>query len=168
MKRITLQDHFLYACPRRERSNRLSAIELPILAGVFEDEAQALRALEKLQKAGFNDEQLGMVMRNGRLLPVWILDTLISIGVPEEEAGIYQSELDAGHVLLLVRHRGRILEAFRCMFEITVPDRYSPSQNQAEVAPNSSKLTSFEPSSSYQDDHSLRKLLKKANLDHLL
>lgn len=151
----------------------MSAIDIPILAGVFDDEAQALYALEKLQKAGFNDEQLGMVMRNGRLLPVWILDTLISIGVPEEEAGIYQSELDAGHVLLLVRHRGRILEAFRCMFEITIPDRFVSSQNQpkdqAEAAPNSSKIISSERNSSYQDDDlSLRKLLKKADLDYLL
>ena len=151
----------------------MSAIDLPILAGVFDDEAQALRALEKLQKAGFNDGQIGMVMRHGGLLPVCIFDTLTSIGVPEEEAGIYQSELDAGHVLLLVRHRGRILEAFRCMFEITIPDRFVSSQNQskdqAEVAPNSSKLTSFERTSSYQDDDlSLRKLLKKADLDYLL
>jgi hypothetical protein len=149
----------------------LSAIDLPILAGVFEDEVQALHALEKLQKAGFNDEQIGMVMCNGSLLPVCIFDTLISMGVPEEEAGIYQSELDAGHVLLLVRHRGRIIEAFRCMFEITIPDRFVSSQNQAlyqgEAAPNSSKFTSCEQTS-YQDEDALRKLLKKADLDHLL
>ena len=146
----------------------MSAIDLPILAGVFDDEFQALCALEKLQRAGFNDEQLGMVMRNGRLLPVCIFDTLVSIGVPEEEAGIYQSELDAGHVLLLVRHRGRILEAFRCMFEITISDRFISSLNQAEAAPNSSKITSFEQTSLDQDDDPLRKLLEKANLDYLL
>jgi hypothetical protein len=147
----------------------LSAIDLPILAGVFEDEPQALRALEKLQQAGFNNEQIGMVMRNGGLLPVCILDSLLSIGVPEEEAGIYQSELDAGHILILVRHRGRILEAFRCMFEITIPDRFVSSQNQAEAAPDFSKIISFEQTSSHQDDdHSLQKLLKKAGLDHPL
>ena len=147
----------------------MSAINLPILAGVFDDEAQALRALEKLHEAGFNDGQIGMVMRHGGLLPVWILDTLVSMGVPGEEAGIYQSELDSGHILLLVRHRGRILEAFRCMFEITVPESFVSSQDQAEVAPNSSKITSFERTSSFQDDDlSLRKLLKKADLDYLL
>lgn len=151
----------------------MPAIELPILVGVYENEPQALRALDKLQQAGFNNEQLGMVMRNGGLLPINIQDTLVSIGVPEEEADIYQHELDIGHIIVLVRHGGRILEAFRCMFEITITGASVSFQNQSQNqvgAGHDSSSTS--PTVSHQETldevDSLKKLLKNAGLDHLL
>lgn len=157
----------------------MSAIELPILVGVYENEPQAQRALDRLQQAGFNDQQIGMVMRNGGLLPINIKDTLVSIGVPEGEADIYQHELDIGHIIVLIRHGGRILEAFRCMFEITIKGASVSSQNQSqdqiETAHDSSPGSLFEKNSSRKDDtstsndaHSVWKLLKNAGLDHLL
>lgn len=157
----------------------MSAIDLPILAGVYENEAQARCALDKLQIAGFRDDQLGMVMRSGSLLPVCIIDTLLSIGVPEEEASIYQHELDTGRILVLVRHRGRILEAFKCMFEITITGVSGVPQNQSQdwsgAAHNSSTNIPAEQTSSRQEEASTSddalcvwKLLKNAGLEHLL
>jgi len=157
----------------------LSAIELPILAGVYENEAQARCALDKLQIAGFNDDQLGMVMRSGGLLSICIIDALLSLGVPEEEAAIYQHELDVGHILVLVRHSGRIVEAFKCMFEITITGLSAVPQNQSQGQPgaahNSSTNIPGEQASSHQEEASTSddalcvwKLLKNAGLEHLL
>lgn len=156
----------------------MSAIDLPILAGVYENEAQARCALDKLQIAGFHDDQLGMVMHSGGLLPVCIIDTLLSMGVPEEEASLYQHELDTGRILVLVRHHGRILEAFRCMFQITVTGMSANSQQQSQERSETAHAYSThtpEQTSSQQEETSTSddalcvwKLLKNAGLEHLL
>ncbi len=149
---------------------------MPILVGVYENEAQARHTLDKLLQAGFNEDQLGMVMRNGGLIPVHILDTLVSMGVPEEEATIYQSELDAGHIIVLVRHSGRLLEAFQSMFEITISGiSVSRSQEPTETVRSSSSSIPAQEATSRKDETigsdeaaSLWQLMKNAGLDHLL
>ncbi len=152
----------------------MSAIELPILVGIYDSESQALRALDKLQQAGFNYEQFGMVMCNGGLLPVRILDSLVSIGLPEEEADVYQHELEIGHVIVLVKHGGRILEAFRCMFEVSITGISASSQHQPQdqngavpgYSSNPAEMASHRENS--EERESLRKLLRNSGLDHLL
>ncbi len=136
----------------------MSLAEFPILVASYEDEDVVKRALQKLQQAGFNDEQIGMLMRNGRLMPVHIHDALVNIGVPEEEADIYEREFQCGHIILLVRHDGRAGEAFQSLFELTITGVSISIQEEDQAR----------GSSASDEAESLWRLLKAAGLEHLL
>src|SRR5947209_3619952 len=99
-----------------ERGKHLLTNEYPVIVGVYPYEAQAKSAITKLENAGFCDSQIGMVMRKGDLIPNHILDDLLNIGMREEEANLYANECDAGHIIVLVRHEGRLQEAFNCLY----------------------------------------------------
>lgn len=138
----------------------LSIGDLSILVGVYENETQAMETLEKLEQAGFSDQQVGMVMRKGMLMPHEIVQDLIHVGIPEQEAALYESEFQAGHIIVLVKHDGRIQEAFKSLYNMTISMAVT-SQKQAEVQAN-------EQASVQEAEESLWQMLKNAGLDHLL
>ena len=98
------------------------------VVGVFKSRAQAERAVEALQQTGFSDEQI-MFAGHGPSSTVGILDQLkslfagqntptgsvvndlISLGVPAEDADYYQHEYEAGHSIVIVTTKGPRQEA---------------------------------------------------------
>jgi hypothetical protein len=145
----------------------------PVVVGLFVDSEQARQAVRELRAAGFGEDQIGVVARDGALRPaaaaedggvwedgavagaatgagigaVWalgiaagvlpaigpvlaggllasvlasaaggvvvggVLGALIGLGIPEEEATYYNSELQLGRTLVTVRPGGREAEA---------------------------------------------------------
>ena len=158
----------------------MSTAEYPILIAAYEDESHVFRALQKLRMASFRDEQIGVFMHSGKLLPTSIIDDLIDIGVPEEQAVMCERALQAGHTIVLVRHEGRVQEAFLSLFEITITgvsvSQQKQSQDQAGTAAQTTPYgTSTGEATASKDgamtpgeEQSLWSLLNGAGLGHLL
>lgn len=139
----------------------MSTLEIPVLIGVYEDEEQARDALEKLRRADFSDQQIGMVMRKGALMPQRIFEDLLQLDVPESDALIYEREYQAGRIIVLVRHEGRIQEAFKSLYNLTITRLSVNTQSEQEAQQQAESERAAE-------DESLWRLLNEAGLDHLL
>ncbi len=149
----------------------MSTIDLPILVGVYEDEEQAKSVVFKLHDAGFHDDQIGVLIHRGGLMIPRIHEDLINIGVSEEEASIYERAFEDGNIIVLVKHRGRLQEAFTSLYRIVLTDISVKKQSidQLEDSQNSSpNTTTNDLQSQYNDESTLWKLLKDAGLDHLI
>lgn len=143
--------------------------ERPTVVGVFEDRRRAERAVGELRRAGFREDQVGLLVREGAagaspegcdtntkaeegmaagllaggaagallgavaapLIPGvglavaagvfagavggaavgGLVGTLVGMGIPEDEARMYECELAAGRTLVTVRAEGRSAEA---------------------------------------------------------
>jgi hypothetical protein len=124
--------------------------ERSTVVGVFMEELYADLAADDLRRVGFSDEEItvskhkdverGMKAGLKRLFkgqeasPVATANDFIHMGVPEQEAHYCQSELDAGHAIVLVRVAGqeqRVLEILRKSGGKT--SRSSNSNAQAEI-----------------------------------
>lgn len=157
----------------------MSPEEFPFLIAAYEDKSYVLHALQKLQKAGFRDEQIDVFMHSGRLIPTHIINDLVNIGVPEEQAVTCENQLQAGRILVLVRHEGRVQEAFLSLFEVTItgvsvsqqkqpPHQPGAAQASPESIPADEAATDEAEAMTSDEAESLRKLLRRAGLDHLL
>lgn len=73
--------------------------ETETIVGVFDNRADAQRALNELRLAGFRDEQIGFAVRPDGL------------GLPREKAEIYAREFSAGRTLLTIHAGERYDEA---------------------------------------------------------
>lgn len=140
----------------------------PVMIGVYEDEAQAKNALHKLKQASFGEDKLTMLVRNGGLIPLQIVDALVRAGLPQDQAAACQNEYEAGHIILLVKHDGRIQEAFTSLYEIRFTNVTVTHAEQPGEAPASGQesVTSENPGNDV--DEALWQLLKREGLDHLL
>jgi len=97
------------------------------VVGVFKSRAQAERAVEALQRAGFSDEQIMFAGHGGstgstesgsildQLKSLFaghdtasgsVVNDLISMGVPAEDADYYQGEYEAGRSIVIVTTNG--------------------------------------------------------------
>ena len=91
------------------------------VVGVFTDDAEAEQAVDELRRVGFSDDEIS-VSRHGATTGGFMeslkslftgqgttattADDFMRMGVPEQDAGYYQRELDAGHTIVLVRAAG--------------------------------------------------------------
>jgi hypothetical protein len=83
------------------------------LVGLFDDARMADAAVQELRRAGFADDQIGVVSRDrGEEEAPSSICALLGPGVPEEEARSYDSAYQAGRVLVTVRPRGRANAAY--------------------------------------------------------
>ena len=83
----------------------------PLVIGVFQDEAGAKKALERLRDAGFEQNQLGLAWNEGGAMAVDLKRDLMNLGVPEAQADFYDQEFRAGRPVLSVRAEGREQQA---------------------------------------------------------
>jgi len=89
--------------------------QMPIIVGVFQDEAQARKAVEELRNANFGRDQLGVATHNPNNVINNLAQDFMKLGVPEERARYYEHEFQAGHVIVSVRPDGREAEARRIL-----------------------------------------------------
>ncbi len=85
------------------------ATQTSIVAGVFEQEAQAQRALSALKQAGFENDQMGLATPGQK--GINLKNDLQGLGVSSEGATYYAQELKAGRTVVSVRPDGRDQEA---------------------------------------------------------
>jgi uncharacterized protein (TIGR02271 family) len=87
----------------------MTTTQRPIIAGVFTDEAQAQKAMDDLQRAGFSRDQIRYSVRRSG---TGITDSLEGLGLPEQEAEFYNSEFEAGRTIVTVASNDRQQESF--------------------------------------------------------
>jgi hypothetical protein len=97
--------------------------ERSTVVGVFTEDLYAELAADELRRVGFSDDEIS-VLKHGAATVGFIdnlkslftgqetttgatADDFIRMGVPEQDAGYYHDELDAGHAVLLVRVAGQ-------------------------------------------------------------
>jgi hypothetical protein len=85
--------------------------QIPIIVGVFQDEAQARKAVEELHNANFGRDQLGIATHNPHIVIDHLAQDFMKLGIPQERANYYEHEFQAGHVVVSVRPDGREAEA---------------------------------------------------------
>ena len=107
--------------------------ERSTVVGVFTEPGLADRAIDELERAGFRDDQIslsrhedtdrnvGIVGRITSLLSELkgsdrsIVKRLVSMGLPEEEARYYQSELELGRTIVTVEAGDRREDALEIL-----------------------------------------------------
>src|SRR5690348_16056933 len=77
--------------------------------GVFTDNTQAQQAMDELQSAGFQANQIRYSVRKGG---IGITDSLEDLGLPEQEAGFYNGEFEAGRTVVMVNTNDRQQDAY--------------------------------------------------------
>jgi hypothetical protein len=85
----------------------LTTYQIPIVAGVFEEETQAKSAVDALRSAEFGRDQIGVAMQNSGPEIEHLDQDLVNLGVDEKRAAFYQEECKAGHIVVSVRPDGR-------------------------------------------------------------
>jgi hypothetical protein len=78
------------------------------VAGVFQDESGAQKAMADLQAAGFSEEQIRYSVHKGGS---GIQDALTGSGFPQDEAAYYNDEFLAGRTVVTVKTMDRQQEA---------------------------------------------------------
>ena len=76
-----------------------------IIAGVFTQESQAKKALDELQQAGFDYDQIGVATQREKKTN--LLQELEDLRVPREQAKYYDEEFRAGRTIVSVRPEDR-------------------------------------------------------------
>ncbi len=85
------------------------ATQASIIAGVFEKESDARRALDALKQAGFGYDQIGVATQGQG--NVNLLHDLSDLGVAHDDAAYYDQEYKSGRTVVSVRPDGREQEA---------------------------------------------------------
>jgi len=89
----------------------MTQVPSPIVVGVYQSEAAAKNAVNALRSAGFSHDQIGVALREGGIVTKTLLQDLLRLGVPQDEASYYDREYEAGRAIVSVRADGREQEA---------------------------------------------------------
>lgn len=89
--------------------------QIPLVLGVFQQEADARSALKALRHVGFADDQIGLALHKAGNPPNSLLHELVKWGIPDDRGTYYESEYEAGHPILSVRADGREQEVTRIL-----------------------------------------------------
>ena len=173
----------------------MSTTEHPIIVGVFKEEARAKDAIDVFRDAGFANDQINLVTLKGDERPHSLLANLMNLGLSEEEVSYYKSELEAGRSIVVIRHDGHRSESLAILllngarnhkylkmggYASKEPPNISASArtgsheqleaSQHSLFTSSSKATTTHDVEVLTGDEaaSLRKLLEREGLDHLL
>lgn len=101
--------------------------ERSTVVGVFTEDLYADLAADDLRRVGFSDDEISVskqkdeaggfktslkrLFKGQETTPVATANDFVRMGVPERDAYYYQSELDAGHTIVLVRVAGQQQQA---------------------------------------------------------
>ncbi|MFL5659264.1 MAG: hypothetical protein ACJ8CB_34410 [Ktedonobacteraceae bacterium] len=133
----------------------MTTTERSMVVGVFTDHGQANQAIDALRNAGFNADQIRLVERG----TVGFLDSLkslftgpetttastaddfVKMGVPESDARFYENEIEAGHIIVIVKSTGHQEQALSILrqsgaYDITARLRTQPGAHAGTYNPN--------------------------------
>jgi uncharacterized protein (TIGR02271 family) len=142
------------------------ATQTSIVAGVFEHEAQARRALDALKQAGFDYDQVGVAAP--RQKGINLKGDLLDLGVSRAEADYYAQELNAGRTIVSVRPDGKEQEVHNLLHQYGGYD-YDHQTQETQTAAGftrndaASSVQTANVNDAVQDDfHQLRSLKLRA------
>jgi hypothetical protein len=85
----------------------LATHQVPIIAGVFDEEVQAKNAVNALRNAAFERDQIGVAMQSSGPSVDHLNQDLMNLGVEEKRAAYYHQQCKEGHIVVSVRPDGR-------------------------------------------------------------
>ncbi len=108
------------------------AVQTSIIAGVFENERDARRALDALRQAGFGYDQVGVATQGQN--NVNLLSDLTSLGVSQDFASYYDQQYKSGRTVVSVRPDGRDEEAHNILHQYGAYDyEHQSGYNQTDT-----------------------------------
>src|SRR5947209_6493238 len=123
-----------------------------LVAGIFQDETQAQQAMADLQNAGFSTDQIRYSVHRGGS---GILDSLLGLGLGNDEANYYNNEFMAGRTVVTVKTNDRQQEAYDILHRYNAYDwnsRSGQAANYAGSSANAYTQTSRDPQANYTTD----------------
>lgn len=116
------------------------ATQASIIAGVFEKESDARRALDALKQAGFGYDQIGVATQGQG--NVNLLHDLSDLGVARDDAAYYDQEYKNGRTVVSVRPDGREQEAHDILHHYSAYDfEHKTGYTQTKVAAEHAAVT---------------------------
>ncbi|HEY4386196.1 MAG TPA: hypothetical protein VGN34_17195 [Ktedonobacteraceae bacterium] len=82
----------------------------PLVVGVFEQAAEARRALDELRTLGFGHDDLGLALREGGAPITNLVQDLMLLGLPQEQAEFYYQAVQSGKAVASIRAQTRAQE----------------------------------------------------------
>ena len=89
----------------------MTTYQTPIVIGIFQEEVRAKEAVDTLRTAGFRYDQVGVAIQSSQHATSDLEGDLVNLGVPQEQANYYDSEYQAGRIVVSIRPDGRENEA---------------------------------------------------------
>ncbi len=109
------------------------AVQASIIAGVFENERDARRALDALRQAGFGYDQVGVATQGQN--NVNLLNDLTGLGVSQDSASYYDQQYKNGRTVVSVRPDGRDDEAHNILHQYGAYDyEHQSGYNQTDTS----------------------------------
>ena len=102
-----------------------------LVAGVFPEDAAAQQAMADLQNAGFSNDQIRYSVHKGGN---GILDSLLGLGLPQNEADFYNREFLAGRTIVTVNSNDRQQEAYDILMRNGAYDANTSMDQNTNVA----------------------------------
>ncbi|GAC1379333.1 MAG: YsnF/AvaK domain-containing protein [Ktedonobacteraceae bacterium] len=109
-----------------------------IIAGVFTDESQAQQAMADLQNAGFSDDQIRYSVHKGGS---GILDSLMGLGLGQDEANFYNNEFMNGRTVVTVKTNDRQQEVYQILQRYGAYDASRQGQTSDTAYANTAQTT---------------------------
>jgi uncharacterized protein (TIGR02271 family) len=120
----------------------MSTYKVPIVIGIFRSEVEAKRGLAALRESGFRRDQVGVAWQQDAGNSDYI-NSLIHLGLAQEQAVYYDSEFRKGHPVVSVRPDGREQEAY------TLLHRYGAYDYDQRDSTTSARLAHDVPPNGY-------------------
>jgi hypothetical protein len=139
------------------------------VVGVFTDGVYADLAADELRRVGFSDDEISVVKHKAEsggfidnlkslftgqeVAPIKSADDFIRMGVPEQDASYYQSELDAGRTIELVRVAGQQQDVLQILrhYGARTSRRPDPDAHAETDYPNAASGM-YDPIANREDD----------------
>jgi hypothetical protein len=102
----------------------------PLIIGVFDQVAEARQALDELRRTGFSHDDLGLALREGGAPTNNLVQDLMQLGLPREQAEFYYHEMQAGKAIASIRTGARALEV-RNLLQRSGAYDYASAQSRA-------------------------------------
>ena len=139
------------------------------VVGVFTEDLYAELAADELRRVGFSDDEISVIKHRAESggfidnlkslftgqegASVTTADDLQRMGVPEQDAGYYEHELDAGHTVVLVRVAGQEQEVLAILHQKGAITSPHPEPNtQAETDHPTVAPGMYDPIANREDD----------------
>ena len=133
------------------KKEKMMATRTTIIAGVFEQETQARRALTALKQAGFGYDQVGVATPGQQ--GVNLKKDLLDLGVARKEADYYAQEFKAGHTVVSIRTDGHDQEAHAILHQYGGYDYEHQTQETQTSAGYTRNSASFAARTDADDVH---------------
>ncbi len=106
---------------------------IPVIIGIFRNEIAAKEALEALRGAGFKRDQIGVAWHQDVGNTDYV-NSLVNLGVAQEQAVYYDQEFRKGHPVVSVRPDGREREVYSILHNYGAYDYDQRDSNLSQGA----------------------------------